>query len=450
MTLVLDTSTLKENLYVTNLKLSTPQKSINIDAKDLIDDEIAETWGTDGARVSFSLNISKRINEFIDRFTVARRNICGRLMFDGNNYLLFESSLNDFLIECKQLDDEFATALDEILVDWETVEDDFQFALSEKMRVALTKSFSSHNKTTIDEQIERVTEIYMTRKFPSAEVVRDKCGVIYDTPRLFKQAAPKGLSPEALAAYEKSQQENLKLIYDLLMKDYLTLELDVCIGFLDTIVTLSSSGTLPRLFHPSILEIAQDESVNESDEEIGGGEVFDLGIGEKKETSVEVEVASRLSELKNMGAATNGTRKYSINTYKKLLKSCKLIAENLNSSIPMLSKVIDPTPLEDMGVMLENTKTFYSWCESWVKEYETTGKKPKSFLAPTLNSLNDSDSNQEETKEVREVIDVGSILALEKEMTEIKLENNLIYLDDQEKKLELIEIDEDSDFDMAI
>lgn len=439
MTLILDTSTLKESLYVTNLKLSVPQKSINIDAKDLIDDGIAEAWATDGARVSFSLNISKRVNEFIDKMNVSRRNIVSRLMFDGSNFLLFESGLNDYLTDCKQLDDEFANQLEEILEDWETIKADFEFALSEKMTVALTKSFSSHNKTSIEEQVDKACELYMSRKFPSVDVVRDKCAVIYDTPRLFKQAAPTGLTPEAFAAYEKSQEENLKIIYDLLVRDYLSLELDVCVGFLDDLVKQLATGNLPPIFQQNIVA-----AINGEFDSSVGKEEFDLALGDtQKEKSEDVEIQSRIAELVN----SEGVRKYNVFSYKKLLGRSKAIAENLANSIPMLAKLIDATKLEDMGVMLANCKLFYSWCEEWLKEYEVTGKKSKKlFVSPVPVVTN---SIQEVTKEVEEIIEVERVLASELD--------NIVFLPEIKDKPKVteeikVEIDNDdsSDFDLAI
>lgn len=438
MTLILDSSTLKESLYVTNLKLSVPQKSINIDAKDLIDDGIAEAWATDGARVSFSLNISKRVNEFIDKMNVSRRNIVSRLMFDGSNFLLFESGLNDYLTDCKQLDDEFADQLEEILGDWETIKADFEFALSEKMTVALTKSFSSHNKTSIEEQVDKACELYMSRKFPSVDVVRDKSAVIYDTPRLFKQAAPTGLTPEAFAAYEKSQEENLKIIYDLLVRDYLSLELDVCVGFLDDLVKQLASGSLPTIFQQNIVAAINGEFDSSKKEE------FDLGLGEtQKEKYEDVEIQSRLAELVN----SEGVRKYNVFSYKKLLTRSKTIAENLANSIPMLAKLIDASKLEDMSVMLGNCKLFYSWCEEWLKEYEASGKKSKKlFSSPTPL---ETSSIQDVSKEVEEIIEVEKVLASELD--------NIVFLPEIKDKAKVkeeikVEIDNDdnSDFDLAI
>ena len=231
----------------------------------------------------------------------------------------------------------------------------------------------------------------------------------------------------------------MKIIYDLLVRDYLSLELDVCVGFIDNLVKQLSTGNLPPIFQQNIVA-----AINGQFDESSSKQEFDLGLAEiRKEKSEDVEIQSRLAELVN----SDGVRKYNVFSYKKLLSRSKAIAENLTNSIPMLAKLIDATKLEDMGVMLANCKLFYSWCEEWLKEYETIGKKSKKLFSTPVPV--ETNSIQDEKIEVEEVIEVEKVLASQLD--------NIVFLPETKENPKAkddikVEIDNDdtSDFDLAI
>lgn len=429
MPFILDTATLKENLYVTNLKLSTPPKQISIKPEDLLDDEIVLAWTKEGARCSFSLKIGKLVSEFVDRQSVRRRDITSHMMHDGSNFLLFESNLNQYLLDCKELDDLFAVELEELLLQWESIRDDFEGILHEKMTTAVTKSSPNKILTTeLETTVEENLVYYMTHKFPTEDDIRDSCGVIYDTPRLFKSQAPTGLSPEAMEAYEKSQVENTKIIYELLIKDYQVLEIDVSIGFLDDLIsqynsTSSTEGLQIKIFNSSIIHAIQNPVVisanqeeTESQQETSDFKLFDDDSNNSHEKSKEtsndtnnIDIKANLAQLKKQVGAKE-TSRYNINSYRRMLGKSKSLVDNIINSLPILSKVIDQPKLDDLTDMLHNTKTFVEWNQQYVDEYEQTQvQKAETKGTRTKSKSLTIDTNQEINHDMGELVEVEPI-----------------------------------------
>jgi hypothetical protein len=420
---------IKENLFCTNLKLSTPQKSINIDARDLLNDEIVEAWGTDGARVSFSLNISKKINEFIDRFTVARRNIISPLMFDGHQFLIYESQLNQFLVSCKEMDEQFADELEAITSEWDSIQEEFESLLIEKMRVAIAKSKLNENKTAddIDTEVLEAVNQYMTRKFPTAEQVIDKSGVIYETPRLFKQAIPVTLSKEAKEAYEKSQLENMKLIFDLLVNDYEKLEIDFTVGFLEELQDAVKKSELP--FTPisnRIKEIVNGLiTLNSNDDD------FSLASSEDN-NDTHIDIKASLENLRT----DSGTRKFNITSYKRLKSDLGNLKVNVSNSIPLLKTVIDSDKLSTLENIDNNIDIFSERCDNFIATHKT---KPTQKKKEKLVVIEDSDN-----------LDMGTYEKVIVEDSAIDNDIELISDSPEEIKEETIEISLDDDEDINI
>jgi hypothetical protein len=410
---------IKENLYCTNLKLSTPQKSINIDARDLLNDEIVEAWGTDGARVSFSLNISRKINEFIDRFTVARRNIISPLMFDGHQFLIYESQLNDFLVDCKQMDDDFADALSNITSEWESIQEEFESLLIEKMRIAIAKSKLNDNKTgdDIDSEVANACEQYMSRKFPTVDQVLDKSGVIYETPRLFKQPIPSTLSKEAKEAYEKSQIENMKLIFDLLVKDYEKLEIDFTVGFLDELQ--EAIKELPFIpISDRIKDLINGIIATTTDDE------FSLSAEGNSDTHIDVRAA-----IDNL-STNSGARKFNISSYKRLLVGLRNLKVNVSNSIPLLKSVIDADKLSTLETIDNNIDKFIERCNNYIATHKSKGNiKKKEKLVIVEDSQLDMGNEDIVIVTGSDDNDIELVNDIPEEIEEQKIE---ISLDDDE------------------
>jgi hypothetical protein len=416
---------IKENLFCTNLKLSTPQKSINIDARDLLNDEIVEAWGTDGARVSFSLNISKKINEFIDRFTVARRNIISPLMFDGHQFLIYESQLNQFLVACKEMDEQFADELEAITGEWDSIQEEFESLLIEKMRVAIAKSKLNENKTADDIDVEVLEAVnqYMTRKFPTSEQVIDKSGVIYETPRLFKQAIPATLSKEAKEAYEKSQTENMKLIFDLLVKDYEKLEIDFTVGFLDELQDAVKKSELP--FTPisdRIKEIVNGLiTLKSSDDD------FSLASSDDN-NDTHIDIRSSLENLRT----DDGTRKFNITSYKRLKIDLGNLKVNVSNSIPLLKSVIDSDKLSTLETIDNNIDIFSERCDNYIVTHKTKPAPKKKEKLVVIEDSNNLNMGTDEKVIVEDSDIDNDIKLVEDNIEEIKEEKIEISLDDDE------------------
>lgn len=431
MALVIDTQEIQEDLYVANLKVCVPKKSINIDAKDLINFDVAEAWKTNGARVSFSLNVSKKINEFIDRYTVARREIVGHLMFDGHQFMMFEGQTNEFLEKCKELDDNFVADLEAILESWHEIKDDFESMLFEKMTIAVKKSMEgSHNRNgktdaEIEEMINKSIEYYI-RKFPTEDEVRDKCAVVVSNPKLFKQKPPKGLSKEAAEAYEKAEKQNIKLIYNLLSNEYLEIELDSCVGFVDEFVELYDNDELPHIFRKDIVDALKVTDEDDSE--------FDL---ENKGDSEKISI----KDLKN----SKGKSKYNVYTYRNLLNRCRSLIQNINNSIPMLAKVVSENELEQLQDMGTNLKLFSNWCVEWLKQYKAS---PKASPKASKSSANLVIVDEPEEIAVSEPVE-KEVVVEEGKDENIEIVPDMISDVKTENTETVVSVDDD-DFDIAI
>lgn len=339
MTNILLLDEITETLYVTNLKLSLPPKSIAINPQDLLDDALAIAWGTDGARVSFSLPINERVSKFNDKFTNMRREIVAPLMFTGYEFLLYESSLNEYLEKCRVLDNEFLNDLTEILSDWDDIREDFEGKLFEKVYVAIRAKNKDMDNGAIDEKVKIAVENYMNSKFPLMESLQDKCGVSYETPRVFKSVQPANLSENARLAWQQSQTQSTKMIHELLLRDYDRIELDFVVGFLNRI--LDNAKDLPFIIFQQQLK----DYIYGSDD----GEIV---------------------YFENV-VNSNGKKRYSIKTYQNLTVDVDNLLSNVKNSLPTLKQVVTSEELDIMEEIKDNLICFLDWLNDYINEYQS-------------------------------------------------------------------------------
>jgi DNA repair exonuclease SbcCD ATPase subunit len=284
--------------------------------EDVLDDSLLDAWSSDGARVSFALPISEEVDEFINRFTVRRREILAPLLNNGSEYLLYESYLSEFLEKCKETTDEYNAELTGIIARWESIKDEFQGKLYEKLRIAIAKRLSDSDE--IDDVANKAVEHYMS-KFPSAETIASKCSVVYETPRLFKTPPPPTLSAEAKGVWEESEKENVISLYRLISNEYDRVTLDFVVGFLQDVID-------------------SDIAISIESEELR--KLLTEGTDEE------------LEKLVN----SSGKRNYNITSYRNLQRDVINLHTNIKHSLPMFSSVLSENDMQFVSGWQESLK----------------------------------------------------------------------------------------------
>lgn len=363
---------LKETLYVTNLTTRFPRASIRVDAHDLVDPTFAESWVSNGGRMTFTLEISEKITEMIKTFTKRRTEILAPLLYDGTNYHPYQSQLDQYLNDCVQLEKDLEAELDLVLCDFDEIRKDFESRLVEEINLALRKH---RNNADLDVEVEaqELAEFYMTRKFLSEDKIRKQCGVFYDPPRLFKQVPPAGLSPEAQQAYEAAHQKNVSRIRSLLTDNYLELEVRTALGFLDTLRQLHAVGAMSIKFFnaeleqtiadPDAIALAQDDDIEEGltlepvvEQESHSASTYTVSMTEKR-------IAANAQNLNT----ETGKPRYNVTSYQLLQRESDILAENLKNSISMIPEV--SSDVSEIHQMIRNLEVFSEMAQRWIADY---------------------------------------------------------------------------------
>ncbi|MGG6264204.1 hypothetical protein ACQ4M3_01005 [Leptolyngbya sp. AN03gr2] len=376
---------LKETIYVTFLTVPLPTAVITVDAQDLVDPEFHQSWESKGGKSKYSLEISERITQMIEVFRNRRTEILQSLLFDGAKYLVFQSQLEQFLLQCDQLKHDLADEIDCILDDYDEIRDDFATRLWEEICTARKKHLREEG-TDVEAKANELVEFYMSRKFPTEEKIKKKCRVVVEPPRLFKQATPPGLSREAQAAYEATQRDNVKRIRDLLAENYADLESRAAIGFIEAFQQLSAVGALTVRFldeelafaiaHPNGLELPDSE---EDDCDLQGLTLED--DCEDHADRTDPQPPANVTQIRITAHAENlKDKRYGVNSYQLLARESDTLITNLTASLPELSEVLEREDLEEIHTMINNLQVFKKMAEQWIDDYNTAkaGKKARS------------------------------------------------------------------------